>query len=53
MTMKRPAQQPAFFFGDSAARRFIPHSRNKVGGTADVPEHRAISFVVGVGNADT
>jgi hypothetical protein len=32
---------------------FIVHSPNKVCGTADTQEHRAIPFVVGVGNADT
>jgi hypothetical protein len=37
----------------SLARRFILHSQNKVSGTANVPEHRAIPFVVGVGNAET
>jgi hypothetical protein len=32
---------------------FIPHSQNKAGGTANHQEHRALPFVVGVGNADT
>jgi hypothetical protein len=41
-----------FYLRLSLARRFILHSQNKVGGTANVPEHRAIAFVVGVGNAD-
>jgi hypothetical protein len=36
-----------FYLGLSLARRFIPHSQNKVGGTVNVPEHRAIPFVVG------
>jgi hypothetical protein len=42
-----------FYLRLSLARRFIPHSQNKVGGTNNVPEHHAIPFVVGVGNADT
>jgi hypothetical protein len=42
-----------FYLRLSLARRFIPHSQNKVSGTDNVPEHHAIPFVVGVGNADT
>jgi hypothetical protein len=53
IAMKRPAQQPAFFFGHSAAQRFIPRSPNKAGGTGNMPEHQAIPFVDGVGNAET
>jgi hypothetical protein len=32
---------------------FILHSANKIGGTDERREHRAIPFVVGAGNADT
>jgi hypothetical protein len=35
------------------AKRFIPYSPNKVGGTREHPEHRSFSFVVGAGNAST
>jgi hypothetical protein len=37
----------------ASAKPFIAHSQNKVGGTADIAEHRASPFVVGAGNADT
>jgi hypothetical protein len=42
-----------FHFRPSLAPWFISHSQNKVGGTANVPEHRTIPFVVGAGNAET
>jgi hypothetical protein len=51
---RRPAVAPAFLFCRClAARAFIAHSQNKVGGTGNAREHRAIRFVVGAGNADT
>jgi hypothetical protein len=34
-------------------RRVHPRSANKIGGTDERQEHRAIPFVVGAGNADT
>jgi hypothetical protein len=45
--MKGRFNSRPFSLRHSAARRFIPHSQNKVGGTADDQEHRAIPFVVG------
>jgi hypothetical protein len=32
---------------------FIAYSQNKIGGTADIAEHRRPSVVVGPGNANT
>jgi hypothetical protein len=51
-TKGRPRSRP-FYLRHSAARQFISHSQNKVGGTAKFQEHQANPFVVGVGNADT
>jgi hypothetical protein len=45
--MKGRLNSRPFSLRHSAARRFIPHSQNKVSGTADDQEHRAIPFVVG------
>jgi hypothetical protein len=45
--MKGRLTSRPFSLRHSEAQRFIPHSQNKVGGTGDVPEHRAIPFVVG------
>ena len=32
---------------------FIARSKNKIGGTCDIAEHRTSRFVVGAGNANT
>jgi hypothetical protein len=53
MKMKGRRNSRPFYLRLSPARPFISHSQNKVGGTANVPEHRTIPFVVGVGNAET
>jgi hypothetical protein len=50
---RRPAVAPAFLFCRRLLGTFITHSQNKVGGTGNAREHRAIRFVVGAGNADT
>jgi hypothetical protein len=54
-TLRRKGRLIAGLFSlrRSAAQRFIPHSENKVGGTANYQEHQAIPFVDRAGNADT
>jgi hypothetical protein len=47
IAMKGRLSSRPFSLRHSVAQRFISHSQNKVGGTADVPEHRAIPFVIG------
>jgi hypothetical protein len=50
---ERPALTAGLFsLRHSGAQRFIAHSQNKTGGTADGQEHQATPFVVGAGNAD-
>jgi Protein of unknown function (DUF1236) len=48
-----PLSRPILFEQIFAAKLFIAHSQNKPGGTADIAEHHASPFVVGVGNANT
>jgi hypothetical protein len=51
--MKGRLNSRPFSLRHSVARRFIWCSPNKASGTRNMPEHQAIPFVDGVGNAET